>query len=80
MREREEFAFIPDGYGDIDIPHELKESVTRHQRHLAALVLSLRSAGLDEVQIEGSVRQLMSSYETELMTAIKALTKAPDHV
>ena len=80
MRQQEEFTGIPDGYGDMNIPVELKESVTRHQRHLAALVVSLRSAGLDRALIEASVHQLMSSYEIELMTAIKALMKTPDHV
>ena len=80
MREREEISVIPEGYSDIDIPPELKESVTRHHQHLAALVVSLRSAGLDEALIEASVHQLIASYETELMTAIKALMKAPHHV
>ena len=79
MTEREEFAITSGEYDDVDIPVELKGSVVRHKQHLAALVLSLRSAGLDEALIEASVHQLMSAYESELMTAIKALMRTPRH-
>ena len=80
MIERERTLSIPDICRHVAIPVELEESVARHQRHLAALVVSLRSAGLGEALIEASVHQLLSSYETELMTAIKALMKEADHV
>lgn len=79
MAERDQFASASKGDWDIDVPSGLKESVTRHQWHLAALVLSLRSAGLEEAQIERSVRQLVASYETELIGAVKALMKAAQH-
>jgi hypothetical protein len=55
------------------IPPELEESVQRHQRHLVALVESLRAAGVGEEVIEASVDQLLDSYRDELTAAMRAL-------
>jgi hypothetical protein len=55
------------------IPPELKDSVQRHQRHLAALVESLRAAGVGEDVIEVSVAQLLDSYRDELTIAMRAM-------
>ena len=68
------------GSGAVDLPVALKDSVARHQRHLADLAISLRSAGVDETLIEVSVHRLMASYEAELTTAMKASVKEADHV
>lgn len=62
------------GLGDAgQIPAELQESVERHQRHLAALVGSLRAAGVGEETIEASVHQLLESYRSELTSAMRAM-------
>ncbi|PSJ36252.1 hypothetical protein [Allosphingosinicella deserti] len=57
------------------IPPELQQSVERHQRHLAALVGSLRAAGVGEEMIEASVHQLLDSYRNELTDAMRAMVK-----
>ncbi|MET1757008.1 hypothetical protein ABVV53_16325 [Novosphingobium sp. RD2P27] len=62
----------PDGE-QAAIPPELIESVQRHQRHLAALVDSLRAAGVGEDVIEDSVGQLLDSYRAELTIAMRAM-------
>jgi lipase chaperone LimK len=62
-----------DGPYDFDIPDELKEVAARHQQHIAELVFSLRSAGMDDHLIERSVDQLIGSYKAQLLEAIKAL-------
>ena len=61
--------YVPEGC----VPPELQESVQRHQRHLAALVESLRAAGLGDEVIEESVGQLLESYRQELTAAMRAL-------
>lgn len=60
----------------LDIPAELMDSVHRHQTHLAALIASLRAAGLQEVAIDASVRALVDSYAGELSAAIHNMMKA----
>jgi hypothetical protein len=64
----------------LEIPVELHPSVMRHQSHLAALVASLRSAGLQEDMVENSVRGLVDSYAVELTAAIRAMAEVPDYV
>lgn len=62
-----------------ELPPELQASVRRHHQHLAALVVSLRAAGLAEGIIEASVRQLVESYGVELTAAVRALVRGhPD--
>jgi hypothetical protein len=71
---RAEYGPIPSRHIDLpSIPAELQDSVQRHQRHLAALVSSLRAAGLTEEVIDASVRQLLDSYHAELTSAMRAL-------
>lgn len=74
--EGEPFASASFGLTQEAIPHELQESVQRHQRHLAALVGSLRAAGVGEDMIEASVSQLLESYRNELTAAMRALVMA----
>jgi cell division FtsZ-interacting protein ZapD len=64
---------LPGELEQLTVPAELQESVERHQRHLAALVQSLRAAGVDETVIEASVSQLLESYRDELTAAMRAL-------
>lgn len=66
----------PTGAEPLDIPIELIDSVNRHQAHLAALVASLRGAGLPEDVVESSVRSLVDSYAQELTSAIHAMAAA----
>jgi hypothetical protein len=62
-----------DGLYDVQIPDELRDVASRHQQHIAELILKLRSVGLDDATIERSVDQLIASYRAELMRAVKAL-------
>jgi hypothetical protein len=59
----------------LEIPAELLDSVRRHQTHLAALIASLRAAGLEEAMVDASVRALIDSYADELTAAIRAMMK-----
>ncbi|HEX8553650.1 MAG TPA: hypothetical protein VF695_02985 [Sphingomonas sp.] len=63
----------------LEIPPELLDSVVRHQAHLAALIASLRDAGLREDMVESSVRTLIDSYADELTLAIRQMMKDPYH-
>ena len=63
----------------LEIPPELLASVIRHQAHLAALIASLRAAGLQEDLVEVSVRALVDSYADELTTAIRGMMKDQHH-
>ena len=65
---------------DLGLPPELRASVQRHQAHLAALVDSLRAAGVDEGTIEASVRQLVESYGEELAVALRAFVRGQPSV
>lgn len=59
----------------LEIPAALLDSVMRHQRHLAALIASLRAAGLQEDMVDASVRTLVDSYAEELKIAIRGILK-----
>ena len=61
--------------GDLDIPPDLEESLRRHREHLVQLVISLRSAGVDEAQIEESVSILIDSYKDELIRTMKRMVQ-----
>lgn len=63
----------------LEIPAELLDSVARHQAHLAALIASLRAAGLQEDMVEASVRTLVDSYADELTVAIRGMVKDQHH-
>lgn len=60
---------------EAELPPELQASVRRHHQNLAALVASLRAAGVDEAVVEASVRQLVDSYSVELTAAVRALVR-----
>lgn len=64
-----------DPFSDLDIPPELEQSLQRHREHLLRLVLSLRSVGMSEPQIEESVTILISSYKEELLRAMKGVAR-----
>ena len=68
-------AVQSDPFADLEIPAPLQESLDRHRNHLAELVVNLRSAGLDEAQIERSVSTIIESYRQELMRAMKAMAR-----
>lgn len=57
------------------LPAALRASVERHQRNLADLTVKLQSAGMPAEVIAGTVRQLVASYENELVAALAALAR-----
>ena len=63
----------------LEIPAELLASVHRHQTHLAALIVSLRAAGVDEEMVDASIRTLVDSYANDLTVAIRAMMKEPHY-
>lgn len=63
----------------LEIPTELLDSVQRHQHHLAALIASLRAAGLDDSLVDSSIRTLVDSYADELTSAVRAMIRVPHH-
>lgn len=64
-----------DPFSDLEIPAELEESLQRHRQNLHRLVTSLRSAGVDETQIEQSVSVIVDSYKEELIRAMKRMMR-----
>jgi len=64
-----------DPFRDLEIPVELEESLQRHREHLARLVVSLRSAGIKDAQIEESVSVIVASYKDELISAMKRMVR-----
>lgn len=58
---------------DFEIPKQLQEVAARHQQHVAELVTRLEQVGMDEELIERSVDQLIASYRSQLLEAVKAL-------
>jgi hypothetical protein len=70
---------FPDVASGLNIPPSLQASIDRHRTHLVQLVTTLRAAGLPGAQIEASVNTIISSYRSELIEALKSMTKAdPD--
>ncbi len=59
-------------YG-IEIPRELRDLADRHQGHIADLIERLRTVGLDDSAIESAVDQLMGTYRSQLVDAVKAV-------
>lgn len=68
-------AMNQDPFGELEIPAELEENIQRHREHLMRLVLSLRSAGVDEAQIEESVSVIVASYKDELLRLMKRIVR-----
>ena len=62
-----------DPFSGMQVPPELEESLQRHRHNLLRLIMTLRSAGVDEKQIEESVLGVVASYKEELMRAIKRM-------
>lgn len=75
----DELEPTPTNATSLEIPDALLESVQRHQANLAALVNSLRAAGVDEAVVEASVRGLVDSYADELTRAVRQMLKANVH-
>jgi len=59
-------------YG-VEIPQQLQELAAGHQRHLAELVERLRTVGMGDDAIEAAVDQLIATYRTQLITAVRAI-------
>lgn len=55
------------------LPQCLQAITDRHLIDLAELVEALRKVGIDEEMIEHSVRELVASYEDELVNATKKM-------
>lgn len=64
-----------DSFDEIEIPDELREVAKRHRRHVADLVSSLRSFGVDDRVIERSIDELIGWYRAELAAAIKTMKR-----
>ena len=62
-----------DEFEGIDLPPSLRDLAKRHQRNVADLVGRLRDVGLDEATIEAAVDQLVESYRSQLVVAVKAI-------
>ena len=73
-RRRRNF-FGQDPFDGLAIPAELEDSLQRHRENLARLVVTLRSAGLSEEQIEESVSVIVASYKSELLRTIKSMMR-----
>jgi hypothetical protein len=56
--------------GAAHVPPGLAEVTARHMARLSALVNSLRSAGIDEAVVRHSTREVLKSYEEELVEAL----------
>jgi hypothetical protein len=65
----------PDPFASLEVPPELEESLARHRRHLAELVRAMKTAGVSEDHIEESVSELIASYKTELLAAIRSMKR-----
>lgn len=55
------------------IPPQVHEVTQRHIIRLAALVRQLRAAGIDEVVVANGTKQLLASYEKELVGVLMDL-------
>ncbi len=68
-------ALAHHAFTDFDVPPELEEGLQRHRQHLARFVVTLRSAGMDDAQIEASVAAIVTSYQEELIRAMKRMVR-----
>jgi len=75
VRDESKKVMELDPFMDLAIPPELEENIQRHRENLMRLVVSLRSAGVDEIQIEESVSVIVASYKAELIRSIKQLVR-----
>ena len=64
-----------DPFEDMQIPDALQNSLQRHRENLAKLVKSLEAVGLSDVQIEGNVSVIVTSYKEELLRAVKSMVR-----
>ena len=60
-----------------ELPLGLAACAARHQQHLCNVIASFRAVGLNEETIENHVHQLVASYETELLAAVREMLKGP---
>ena len=59
------------------LPPQLQHLSERHLQQLVKLVVAMRAAGIDEALVRHSVRQIIDSYEHELVEALMRLAKEP---
>lgn len=57
------------------VPSPLRAITDRHLTKLLMLVESMRDAGVDEAMVRHSVRELVASYEAELVNAMMLLAQ-----
>lgn len=69
---------MTDEFEGLDLPQSLRDLAVRHQRNIAALVGRLRQVGLDDGTIEAAVDELVASYRSQLVEAVKALGLSHD--
>ena len=58
------------------LPHVLRANTARHEENLARLAETLRSAGLDEPTVQGSLRTVTASYAEELQSTMRSIIHA----
>ena len=59
--------------GFTSVPPQVHEVTQRHVIRLAELVKHLRAAGVDEAMVRHSTKQLLESYEKELLNVLMNL-------
>jgi len=80
MADRNAESLVADAVAaldDLDVPDELRESITRHNRHLVELARKLIASGMDEDAIKSVVNRAMDSYKTELIETILSVREDP---
>lgn len=69
----EEFAPALARAAEHDLPPQIEAINQRHLTALYRLVTTMRAAGIDDEVVRGSVREIVSSYESELVDALTRL-------
>lgn len=57
------------------VPPQVQEVTQRHIARLSTLVRQLRAAGVDEAMVRHSTKQLLESYEEELLNVLMDLAR-----
>lgn len=64
-------------YCQVGVPHELREAVERHHRHITVLAAQLRQVGLPDDAARAHIDAAMNSYRHALVEAATRLRTYP---